>query len=95
MVRSRTLRYGVIHLKILATYIRKHVMYSNLLWGNMSSLINVSSYRTRVLVFFHLMCVTLITTYLFEMCDTVPTQETPGVLSERRFCLFPRFVLNS
>ena len=53
-------------------------MHYNLLWGTLYSLINVSSSRTRLLVFPHLIWVNVISTYLFNMCATVPAQG-PGV----------------
>ena len=78
MVICRLLRYGVIHLEVLATYIRKPLMHSNLLWGTLSSLVNVSSSRTRLLVFPHLIWVAVVATSLLKVCATVPAQ-WPGV----------------
>ena len=76
MVRRKPLRYGVIHLKVLVTKIRKPIMHSNILWDTLSPLINVSSYRVRLLLFYHLTWVAMITTSLFKVCANVPTQET-------------------
>ena len=76
MVRCKPLRYGVIHLKLLVTKIRKPIIHSNLLWDTLSPLINVSSYRARLLIFYHLTWVAMITTSLFEVWANVPAQET-------------------
>ena len=53
-------------------------MQSNLLWVNLYFLVNVSSSRTRLLVFYHLILVTVVATSLFDVCDTV-TVQGPGV----------------
>ena len=72
------LMYGVIHLKVLYTYIRKPLIHSNLLWCTLSYLINIFSSSTRLLVFSHLIWVTVIDTSLFDVCETVTTHG-PGV----------------
>ena len=78
MVRCRPFMYGVIHLKLLATYIRKPLMHSNLVWSTLSSLINVSSSRKRLLVFSHLIWVAVIATSLLDVCANI-TAQGPGV----------------
>ena len=56
---------------------RKPHIHSNILWVTLSSIINVSISRTRLLIFPHLTSVTLITTSFIEVCATV-TDNGPG-----------------
>ena len=67
MVRYRPLRYDVIPLKLLTTYIRKSIMHYNILWDTLSYLINVPSSRKILLVFSHLIWVTVIATSLLDV----------------------------
>ena len=53
-------------------------MHFNLLWGTLSSIINLSSSSTRMLVFYHLIWVTVIDTSLLDVWATVPAKG-PGV----------------